>query len=137
MNLNDEYIDQLLGKIPKEMAGPDFANDVMQKIEAQAATKAVKQSMLPERYFLLLSLLGGLLVLIFMADFSLVSSFFTQSIQFVISYFQSKQALMPSILDAVRRLPSLSLVIFPAIGLLLLMEGLLQKTGFKHTAKMF
>lgn len=137
MNLNDEHIDQLLGKVPKEKAGPDFANDVMQKLEAQAAPQAVKQSMLPERYFLIMSLLVGLLTLVFMADFSLVSNFFSQSFQFVISYFQSKQELMPTVLDAVRNLPALSLVIFPAIGLLLLMEGLLQKTGFKQTAKLF
>jgi len=137
MNLYDEYIDQLLRKIPKEKAGPDFAKNVMQKLEAQATPQAVKQSMLPERYFLLMSLLVGLLTLVFMADFSLVSGFFSQSIQFVISYFQSEQTLIPSVLDAVRNLPALSLVIFPAIGLLLLMENLLQKTGFKHAAKIF
>ncbi len=76
MNLNDEYIEQMLRKIPKEKAAPDFAQDVMQQIEEQSVKKIVKQSLLPERYFLLFSLIGGLLVLLFLADLSLVSQFF-------------------------------------------------------------
>ena len=137
MNLNDEYIEQLLGKIPKEKAGSDFAQEVMQKLEEQSIKESVKQSMLPERYFLLFSLIGGLLVLLFLADFSLVSQFFSQSLQFIISYFQSKQLLIPSVLDTIRNLPALSLVIFPAIGLLLLMEEFFQKKNFRQTAKLF
>lgn len=137
MNLNDEYIEQLLGKIPKEKAGPDFAQDVMQKLEKQSVKESVKQSMLPERYFLLFSLIGGLLVLLFLADLSLVSQFFSQSFQFIVSYFQSKQLIIPSVLDTIRNLPALSLVIFPAIGLLLLMQEFLQKKKFRQTAKLF
>lgn len=137
MELNDEYIDQLLGKIPKEKAAADFADGVMQKIEAQAATQAVKQSMLPERYLLLFSLLGGLLVLVFMADFSLVSNFFSKPVQLFIHYFQSKPDVLPGLLKAVRHLPSLSLAIFSAIGLLLVIERILQKFSFKQRAGIF
>jgi len=137
MNLNDEYIDQLLGKVPKEKAAPNFADQVMQKLEAQPAPQSLKQSMLPERYLLIISLLVGMLTLVFMADFSLISTYFSQSIQFLLTYFQSRQELLPTVLDAVRNLPSLSLVIFPAIGLLLIMQALLHKTGFKHAAKLF
>lgn len=137
MNLTDDYIDQLLGKLPKEKAGPDFAQDMMQKLDEQSVKESVKQSMLPERYFLLFSLIGGLLVLLFMADLSLVSQFFSQSLQFIVSYFQSKQLMIPSVLDTIRNLPALSLVIFPAIGLLLLMQEFLQKKKFRQTAKLF
>jgi hypothetical protein len=137
MNLTDDYIDQLLGKLPKEKAGPDFAQDMMQKLDEQSVKESVKQSMLPERYFLLFSLIGGLLVLLFMADLSLVSQFFSQSLQFIVSYFQSKQLMIPSVLDTIRNLPALSLVIFPAIGLLLLIQEFLQKKKFRQTAKLF
>lgn len=137
MNLNDEYIDQLLGKVPKEKAAPGFAEQVMRKLEAQPAPQSIKQAMLPERYLLLMSLLVGMLTLIFMADFSLISTYFSKSVQFILTYFQSRQELLPTVLDAVRNLPALSLVIFPAIGLLLLMQALLQKTGFKQAAKLF
>lgn len=137
MNLNDEYIDQLLGKVPKEKAASGFADQVMQKLEAQVAPQSIKQAMLPERYFLLMSLLVGMLTLVFMADFSLISTYFSESVQFILRYFQGRQELLPEVLDAVRNLPALSLVIFPAIGLLLILQALLQKTGFKQTAKLF
>jgi len=137
MNLNDEYIDQLLGKTPKEKVSAGFADQVMQKLEAQAPQQSIKQAMLPERYFLLMSLLVGMLTLVFMADFSLLSTYFSQSVKFLLTYFQSLQELLPTVLEAVRNLPALSLVIFPAIGLLLLTQAILQKTGFKHAAKLF
>ncbi|MCK9451408.1 MAG: hypothetical protein M0Q90_06935 [Bacteroidales bacterium] len=137
MNLNDEYIDQLLGKVPKEKVAPDFADQVMQKLEKQATPQSIKQAMLPERYLLLISLLMVMLTLVFMADFSLINTYFSQSVQFILTYFQGRQEVLPSVLDTVRNLPALSLVIFPAIGLLLILQALLQKTGFKQAAKLF
>lgn len=136
MNLSDEYIDQLLGKIPKEKVSAGFADQVMQELEAQAPQQSIKQAMLPERYFLLMSLLVGMLTLVFMADFSLISTYFSESVQFILRYFQGRQELLPEVLDAVRNLPALSLVIFPAIGLLLILQAILQKTGCKQAAKL-
>ncbi|MDA3944113.1 MAG: hypothetical protein PF694_11315 [Bacteroidetes bacterium] len=136
MNPNENYISKLLGKIPKEKVSNGFADQVMQKIEAQATENIVDHKMLPERYMLITSLLAGLLSIIVLADFSFVNTALFQLMQFSGQFFQGKREILTTLAETVSNLPSVSLAVIPALLLLFGVERLMHK-GFSSKLSLF
>lgn len=131
ITINDNELDDLLKQLKPSKAPSGLSQKVMQQISQTDTPTVSSTSVISEQLLLGLSILVGMITIVFFIDFQFISEWMLIATSWMKTFLNNDQDFFNRIASTAGNLPAFSLMIVATIALLLITERAISKRFHK------